>query len=209
VYLKSLFDYYSPVIAISDRLGAFKSLYMTSLKTAGKALQSTADQRVLDVFGINSLSQIAFHHVKATSDKIKERFVKLHNSISLTIDSLKKDISSLSELSDSDPSSAFNVDPEIPDTVSVDLLLLIPVYGKTLAGLVMGNILNLRNKAGKFIMCSTCGQPASQLHFLNCPLISEERQSLLSLIPKESLINYKIRPDLYGFYWNLKNLVLA
>jgi len=209
IYLKSLFDYYGPVIALCDRVKTFKSLYMSSLKTAGKALQSTADERVLEVLKIKSLSQIAYQHMKATTGKIKERFGKLPDSVSLSLDSLKKEISGYSDLQESDPDSAFYVDPETPNIIYTDFLRLIPVYGKTLVGLVMGNILNLRNQTGKLISCRICGQPASQLHFLNfCPLVSEERQTLLSLVPIESLINYRLVPDLYGLFYNLSNFAL-
>jgi len=73
----------------------------------------------------------------------------------------------------------------------------------------MGNLLNLRDKKGTLMKCCVCGQPATQLHFLNlCPLISEDRRALVALIPKESLIDYKLRPDLYGFFWNLRIFTL-
>ena len=202
-------------VALCDRLPKFKPLYTTTLKTAAKVAFSTSDVRLFEVLRIHTLDQLAAHHLDGNSTRIMVRFGSLPRSVESMRVSLAPSVQEYEELPRYTVSHVF----EVENTVEVDLLGLIPIYGKTLLGLVIGNLLDIRPNARDKILkkpvikgyleCPLCKTAATQRHFLNtCPVSIESRAWLARVSLENCIINYNQIPDLYGFFLNFRGYTL-
>ncbi len=76
-YARCYFNYFSPAIAICNRLDTFEPLFTGSLKKALDLPLRLPNEHLLKVAGIPTLAKIAGYHLKENKETILRRFNRL------------------------------------------------------------------------------------------------------------------------------------
>jgi hypothetical protein len=212
-YARCHFDYFSPAMAICNRLHRFESLFTGSLKKALDLPLRLPNERLLKAAGIPTLTQIAGYHLRRNKRAILERFGCCPSSLARTSEDL-----SLS----ADQYLAMRKAPCIEKTsqgrFKVNLLAIAySNLNKDLLGLATGVYLTLRctdpsqGLVGSIKPCTICKAPGTQIHFLNdCPINSGPRKTLEEGIPLGISVPLLVEGNMAVFFEQIRELeVLA
>jgi Reverse transcriptase (RNA-dependent DNA polymerase) len=187
VYFKSIFDYFSPVFMLCDRVHEIATIYTTTLKKACSLPMSCNNDRLLAALRLPSPTALGSYFMGLAFEKVLERGVTCPDSLKASYFGAVMSIDKYKQLKQERHWLKMKGVYEADGFAIVDCLSL-PDNGvnHTTLYFVVGDLLTRRHPYGAVMLCPRCQVPALQRHLLNeCPTLQDFRHAIAAVFTQE------------------------